>query len=105
MGSDWDKYTDYELAANREEAYRIGLADAMRAMTAPDGSCYTEALHLLVRLFPAAVRYLPTGSRPGEAKPQQRAQIEYREGEVYYHRPGNYGHADSYWRVPRDHLR
>lgn len=58
-------YTDYELASNREEAYRIGLADAMRTLLAE----HPDAFDVLVRTYPAAVRYLPTGSRPGEKVP------------------------------------
>lgn len=89
-------YTDYELASNREGAYHIGLADAMRTLLAE----HPDAFNVLVRTYPAAVRYMPMGSRSGEEKPRDRGEITYRGGEVLYWRPGNSGHANSVWRVP-----
>jgi hypothetical protein len=84
--------------------HQIGVADVLRLLLGMPSDKVTTAVNAIVTRWPGAYEYVPVGSRRGEARPEP-AHIEYREGEVYYHRPLNYGSADCVWRVPRDHLR
>lgn len=101
MAKAWGEYTAYELAANREEAYLIGIADTLRLLLGTDSAKTSPAINLITLAYPEAARFIPVGSRPGEEKPRDRGEVTYRDGEVLYWRPGNSGHADVVWMVPQ----
>jgi hypothetical protein len=98
MAKPWE-YTAYELAANRHEAYLVGIADVIRLLN-DDAGPVSYSTNKIVTRWPEAYHFVPVGSRPGEEKPRDRGEIAYWDGEVLYWRPGNTGHANSVWRVP-----
>lgn len=99
MAKPWE-YTAYELAANRHEAYLIGIADTIRLLLGTDSAKASSAINLITLAYPEAARFIPVGSRPGEEKPRDRGEIAYRDGEVLYWRPGSVNMPDSVWMVP-----
>lgn len=91
----------------RAKGHALGVADAIRVIYGIRGTSQaaqlarSNAVAEIIITYPEAADFVPVGSRPGEQRSEAQARTEYREGEVYYWRPGNYGQADCSWRVPR----
>jgi hypothetical protein len=95
-----NKFTAYEMKANRDEARLVGIADVIRLLDGDDGAV-SYATNKIITRWPEAYKFVPVGSRPGEKKPVDMGHFEFRDGEVLYWRPGNTYMADSCWLVPR----
>lgn len=74
----------------------LAIADVLRLLLVGPSDVMSPAINRIVNKYPRAAQYIPLGSRPGETRPKPEPSTEYREGCVYYWRPGNVGSADSY---------